>query len=156
MYLAIIGAGCQFVGSNPAYKSFELKRLFTLSKTKCLMVEPSLVPNIWSSAVDSGLHRDDIFLFDTQGESTTASDFLVSWNILLQNEEEPWLCIKDEILARQTTAALLLTSGTSGLPKAAMMSHYALLAQAVLASYAAGHILHKVLTSWYVEVGMSC
>ena len=144
VYLAIIGSGGRFIGSNPAYKTFELTRLLKLSETKYLIVEPSLLPKVWTSAIEAGVEPLNIFAFDGQDQLTPAST-LSSWKVLLQNEEEHWYSIKDEALARQTTAALLLTSGTAGLPKAAMMSHHAIVAQAVLASHAAKHLPHQVL-----------
>ncbi len=148
LYLAIIGTGGRFVGSNPAYKTFELTRLFTLSETKYLIVDPSLIPKIWASAIEAAVKPLNIFAFDTQDQLTPASTLLSSWKVLLHNEEEPWRSIKDDILVRQTTAALLLTSGTGGLPKAAMMSHHAIVAQAVLASYTTEHLNHQVLNPW--------
>ena len=144
LYLAIIGTGGRFIGSNPAYKTLELTRLLTLSETKYLIVDPSLVPKIWTSAIEAGVKPGNIFAFNDQDQLTPAST-LSSWKVLLRNEEEPWYSIKNEALARQTTAALLLTSGTGGLPKAAMMSHYAIVAQAVLASHAAKHLPPQVL-----------
>lgn len=41
--------------------------------------------------------------------------------------EEDWVGIADEQTAKSTTAALFATSGTSGLPKVAALSHTALI-----------------------------
>ena len=118
--------------------------MFTLSKTKYLIVEPNLLSSVWSTATGSGILPSNIFLFDVLDQTLPGSIPCPSWKVLLQNEEEDWHCFNDEQQARKTTAALLWTSGTSGLPKAAVMSHYAIMAQAVLVSYTAEHIPYKV------------
>ena len=148
VYLAIIGTGGRFVGSNPAYKPFELERLLKLSKTKYLVVEPSLISSIWLSAIESGISQANIFLFDIQEEKISTSTRLSSLKVLMQHEEEDWHCFNDQDLARKTPATLQMTSGTGGLPKAAVMSHYAILAQAALASYTAEHVPYQVLNHW--------
>lgn len=145
LYLAIIGAGGRFIGSNPAYKTFELTRLLTVSEAKFLIADPSSVPNIWKSAIEAGVNPLNIFAFDTHDQLSPSSTLLSSWRVLVQNEGEPWHSIKDDVLVHQRTAALLLTSGTGGLPKAAVMSHHAIVSQAVLASYTAEQLPHQVL-----------
>jgi acyl-CoA synthetase (AMP-forming)/AMP-acid ligase II len=48
---------------------------------------------------------------------------------LLAYGERNWICLPDEKAANATPAAFFTTSGTSGLPKAAILSHAAMIAQ---------------------------
>lgn len=52
-----------------------------------------------------------------------------SWKELLNNGEEDWVRFDDLNTVRQTTAARLFSSGTTGLPKAVIITHYNLIAQ---------------------------
>ena len=48
---------------------------------------------------------------------------------LLDHGESDWIRFSDETVAKSTPAAMFSTSGTSGLLKAAVLSHYALVSQ---------------------------
>ena len=52
-----------------------------------------------------------------------------SWTALLKHGEQDWVRFDDEETSKKTTAARLFSSGTTGLPKAANLSHYNLVAQ---------------------------
>ena len=51
----------------------------------------------------------------------------------MSNGEDNWVRFNDRETSSQTPAALLFSSGTTGLPKAAVVSHYNLVAQHTLA-----------------------
>lgn len=55
-----------------------------------------------------------------------------SWRSLLEHGERDWVSFDKLERARDTTAMLLFSSGTTGLPKPAMLSHYNLVAQHTL------------------------
>lgn len=55
-----------------------------------------------------------------------------TWRELLGHGEEDWVRFDDEELCRTTPAARLFSSGTTGLPKAADLSHQNLIAQHTL------------------------
>jgi 4-coumarate--CoA ligase len=125
----IIGAGGVFVGSNPAYKSLELRHLVSATEPKFCVVEAGILENalpafmtlvplartfvLGTDVVDCNLHgcRD--------------------WRDLLRHGEQDWRRIKDTGMAKSTVAVLQSTSGTTGLPKVAVSSHYALVASGV-------------------------
>jgi len=126
IYLGVIGTGGCFIGSNPTHTFLELKHLLTISRPKVLIVEPDLLENVLPAAKECGISTSNILIFNTRSQ-TIPSGFK-SWEILLQAGESDWIRFDDEKLAKSTTAALLCTSGTSGLPKVAALSHHALVA----------------------------
>ena len=78
----------------------------------------------------TGIPCSHIWIFDTQNQEIPEGFF--SWKKLLGYGEEDWVPFDDEDVSKTTTAARLFSSGTTGLPKAAALSHYNLVAQHTL------------------------
>ncbi|KIW08580.1 uncharacterized protein PV09_00544 [Verruconis gallopava] len=118
LYLGIIGSGAVFTGVNPAYTTNELVHHFRLTQPKILIVEPQLLSNTLAAASEVGLHHSRIYAFDVATQNSETS--IQSWDVLLAHGERDWVTIND---ANSTVAQYASTSGTSGLPKAAMLPH---------------------------------
>lgn len=130
VYLAIIGARGCFVGSNPAYTSYELNHLFDTTITKIIIVEPNFLKNVLPAAAQNGITDNKIFVFDTDGSSFPAE--YKSWWTLQDYSSADWHVFDDEVESKSTMTALMSTSGTTGLPKAAAVSNYALIAHNIM------------------------
>ena len=126
-WLAIIGVGGRFVGSNPSYTKFELGHLFSITQTKLVLVEPALLENVVPAAQDCSIPSSNVYIWNAHGENVPEN--YESWNVLLENGERDWITFEDEKQSQNTIAALMSTSGTTGLPKAAAVSHYAQVSQ---------------------------
>jgi long-subunit acyl-CoA synthetase (AMP-forming) len=126
LLIATIGARGRFVGSNPAYTTFELKHLFTVTKTKFLVIDPDQFDKAKPAAEACGIRDANIFIFNTSGESRVGG--FKSWRTLLDLGESDWYRFNNEQEAKGTPAILALTSGTTGPPKAAMLSHHTFVA----------------------------
>ena len=122
-FLGGIGAGGIFSGTNPAYKPFEVAHHIKTAEVKFFIVEPELLDNIFSSAEAAGIPRSKIFIFNTRPSQTVPSGFR-SWTWLLEQGESDWDRITDVETLKTTEVARLTTSGTTGLPKTGMQSHY--------------------------------
>ena len=126
--LGIIAAGGVFTGTNPGYTPRELAHHVSVTKSKIFIVEPELLAPMHEALRSNGLGKPKIFLFDHDSQKRS----LPSWTSLLGHGEKDWIRFNDELECKNTTAALLTTSGTTGLPKAAMISHHNLIAEHML------------------------
>jgi len=129
-FMGLVGAGGVFSGVNPGYTPHELTHTLKTAKVKLLLVMPSLLENTLKAAQQVGIPKERIVIFNPNGEEAPAG--FKQWNDLLQHGEQDWVRFDDLETAKSTPAARLFSSGTTGLPKAADLSHYNLIAQHTL------------------------
>ncbi|KAI8711051.1 hypothetical protein NCS52_01480400 [Fusarium sp. LHS14.1] len=127
--LAVIGAGGIFVGTNPSYMEHELTNVLRVSKVKFVLSEPEVVGPIKLAMTAQGLDVDQyLFAFDHL-QNHGAPHGMRSWKWLLSQGEQVWIRFDNEQRQTDTVAGYFLTSGTTGLPKVAMVTHRNLVAQ---------------------------
>lgn len=131
----IIGAGWVWAGSNTSYTSSELVHAITIARISFFVVEPALLKNVLEAAQQVALPRNHILIFD-HGSEQNISMGCSSWRELLEHGEQDWESFDDQHRSRNTTVAHCFSSGTTGLPKAAVVSHYNLIAQHCLLNLA--------------------
>lgn len=134
--LGIIGCGASFCGTNPSYTTGELKHTIRTSRAKLIICDPDVLGEAVITAVkDCAIPGSAILVLDTaatkQAEEKLKS--FPSWRTLLTQGEADWVRFDNEEKSRNTTAFLFFSSGTTGLPKAAQLSHYNLIAEHILA-----------------------
>ena len=121
-FLAGIGAGGIFSGMNPAYQVSEIRHHIKMAEVKFFLVEPPLLRKLLDAIEGMGIPTQSIFIFNPKGGDVPAG--FRSWEWLLCHGEEDWLEITDVEALKNTELARLTTSGTTGLPKFALQSHY--------------------------------
>lgn len=123
----MIGAGGVFAGTNPSYTHFELSHHIKTARVTFLISEPEILDNLLLAAKDNDVPTTKVWVFNTDGRPLPPGR--QSWTDLLNYGEEDWVRFDDLDTCKNTTAARLFSSGTTGLPKAAVISHYNLIAQ---------------------------
>ncbi|CCD54855.1 similar to 4-coumarate-CoA ligase [Botrytis cinerea T4] len=131
IFLGVIAAGGVFTGTNPSYTSHELTHHIKTSRAKFLIAEPEIFTNVLTAAKECNIQSSNIWIFDVLGQKIP--DSFKSFKNLMKHGEKDWVRFDDEETSRKTTAARLFSSGTTGPPKAAGLSHFNLVAQHVLA-----------------------
>lgn len=111
------------------------------SGTQYAICAPELFKNLIPAAHDCGVLEEKIFAFNING--SPCPEGFQSWLSLQEHGETDWHAFDDEIEAKSTMAALMSTSGTTGLPKAAALSHFSLVAQNLM-SYDSKHKPYEV------------
>ena len=123
LFLGGVGAGGIFSGTNPAYQVYELRHHIRTAQVKFFIVEPELLGPILEATSLERIPKDRIFIFNIRPDQVVPDGFR-SWEWLLQQGEEDWVHCTDLKELKSKEAARLNTSGTTGLPKTAMQSHY--------------------------------
>ncbi|PYI03692.1 acetyl-CoA synthetase-like protein [Aspergillus sclerotiicarbonarius CBS 121057] len=157
LFLAIIGAGGVYMGSNPHSQRHELDHVVGLTQPKWIITESQALPTVITVADKHRLPVDHVLLLDdttiaetirfahTQSPTPHKTD---NTNLLslLSHGTSPPLLIPDAASAASTPAALYSTSGTTGLPKAAVLSHASLIAQHASITYCPSYRVTRLMS----------
>jgi acyl-CoA synthetase (AMP-forming)/AMP-acid ligase II len=146
LWLGILASGCRVSATNPAYTSTELKRHFELTKPKCILAQASCMEAIVQVANECGIPNHHIFHLDCDAHSTCYS--IRTWRTLLQYGEYDYESHNPhEDSSQYRVAVYAMTSGTTGLPKAAMISHRYMVAQTTMLEHRLTSRTYEVLPS---------
>lgn len=125
LFLGIIGAGGCFSGANPGYTVNELTHHLHITQAKFLLTSIKTLNTAISAAKSCGIPLSKVFVLNLHNEEVPEDR--QSWKQLLLCGEQNWEQVDDP---DNTPAAYVSTSGTSGLPKAAVIPHSYLVSQA--------------------------
>ena len=117
----MIGTGAVWLGSNPGYKEFELTNLFESAKPRLIITAPELLSTVQAVTRDLGIPDNKVLVLAEAHQTPEESR---SWRDLLNSGEADWIRFDNERIAKETPACMVTTSGTTGLPKLAILSHY--------------------------------
>ncbi|KAL5338169.1 acetyl-CoA synthetase-like protein [Aspergillus crustosus] len=154
VYLAIVGAGGVYMGCSPTTPRHELEHFVNLSDPRIILTTEGAISMVRDVCKSSSSTRqiclvtesaiDELIVFAQQDQGNTLSSITsVSTKVdaeypltaLVAHGSAIWLCIPTIDLAKSTPAAMFTTSGTSGLPKAAIRTHHTIISHHLTVHY---------------------
>ncbi|CAG8032607.1 unnamed protein product [Penicillium salamii] len=148
LFFSIIGAGGVYMGSNPRSQPQELDHILSLAEPKLILTTHEALPTVLDVSAPRCIHPSQVRVVDDRAIDYCAQLFLwyelghsaagsfigmhdahhSNFADLLCYGQSDWVRF-NETIAQTTPAAMFTTSGTSGLPKAAVLSHHAIVSQ---------------------------
>ncbi|EXF79038.1 hypothetical protein CFIO01_05798 [Colletotrichum fioriniae PJ7] len=125
--LGAICAGGIFTGANPGYTDNELTHQLHVSGAKCIFTDAVRLTTALQAARSVGIPKEYVVLVDNEGRPRHDS-----WRTMEKLMAEPysWEAISDPLILAEKVAVLNFSSGTTGKPKACMITHRNLVANA--------------------------
>lgn len=128
LFLGIIAAGGIFTGTNPGYTQYELAHHVKTAKVRFLISEPEILSNLQAATKECNIPQKNLWIFHPVLEQK-CPEGSKSWQELLSHGEKDWVRFDNLKTSSTTAAARMFSSGTTGLPKAACVTHHNFIAQ---------------------------
>lgn len=126
---ATIRAGGRVNGASPAYTVEEILHALRTADTKILLTLPSSLPTAIKAAEQIGLALANVILLEGSDPNHHSIQSLISEALSTKLAIIPTWRVPADSNNKEVCAYLNFSSGTTGLPKAVMLSHHNMIAQ---------------------------
>jgi 4-coumarate--CoA ligase len=128
---AIMANGAAASSVNPSYTLYELEHALKLTKAKWWVTIPKLNILLQQAIKNTNVHVQGIIIIGSNEESTLKGT-IPFWKLLLDDGS----CYPDvSIDSKKDTSMIMYSSGTTGLPKGVMLSHYNVLSMLTILGF---------------------
>ncbi|KAJ5360897.1 Orotidine 5'-phosphate decarboxylase [Penicillium concentricum] len=162
LFFAIVGAGGVYMGCDVASPSHELTHLLRLAEPRLVITAPGALSRVLEVCNLQEICSSQVLLVDkhsiekivqfahggaeqTDDPNTQTADQYIRLENLLQYGGLDWLRFEDSEQSKSTPAAMFLTSGTSGLPKAAIRTHHTIISHHLSVHYEVPHPVVRLM-----------
>ncbi|XHG04660.1 hypothetical protein AWENTII_007911 [Aspergillus wentii] len=156
------------MGSNPRSQPSELEHILSLAEPKLIITSRDVLPTVLNVSAGRGMLPSQVCLLDESGPDHLLQLLLagplgypvmnetllpdggdgcyLNFAHLLRYGENNWVSFNDEAIAKATPAAMFSTSGTGGLPKAAILSHHAIVSHHLGINYTVPYHVSRLMS----------
>lgn len=153
----IVAAGGVFAPVSPYGKRGETAQRLESANAKWVFAAPEFFENVTAAAVSAGIPSSRVLIFDAR--CSVSNPGHRSFSSLLQYDESAWSSHQSNESSGDRTCYRLLTSGSSGPPKAVELSHKVMIARCQLRlksrSDTRAKTLH-IIDFHHISTGIAC
>ncbi|OCK73502.1 4-coumarate-CoA ligase 2 [Lepidopterella palustris CBS 459.81] len=144
---AVLRAGGKVNGASPAYSVDEMTHALKTADAKYIMTVPNSIKVALAAAKEAGIPKERIFLLEGEVEGYTTMKQLLEIGKSYGNDGQTPIYRIPKGRTNDVCGFLTFSSGTTGLPKAVMLSHKNMIAQCQQLKDVAGSDKKRFLAS---------
>ena len=156
------------MGTNSRSQPHELDHILGLADPKLIITSHDALPTVLNVSAGRGMSPSQVCLLDefaidhlmqflllgpfvysaanfTLPLYSSPESYINFAHLLLYGQDD-WITFNDEAIAKATPAAMFPTSGTGGLPKAAYLSHHAIISQHLSINYTVPYKVTRLMS----------